>query len=163
MISELSFSRHLFFSFLKNQIYAVFGLILSFYSAQQFLTPQMRLVTPFTFEDITQFSVDPHARLAASPQNTFKTQPGKFDAYQQSGKEFLFFAAELSEGQKAIVEFFDDKIKSIMESIYNIGIHKKLSPDEYSQLDLTAKLAVFDALIVVWQLKTRWDAVRPYR
>ena len=132
------------------------------YSAQQFLTPQMRLVTPFTFEDITQFAVDPHARLAASPQNTFKTQPGKFDAYKQSVKEFLFFAAELSEGQKAIVEFFDDKIKSIMESIYMIGIHKKLSPDEFSQMDLTAKLAVFDALIVVWQLKTRWDAVRPY-
>ena len=33
------------------------------YSSQQFLTPQMRLVTPFTFEDITQFSVDPHARV----------------------------------------------------------------------------------------------------
>ena len=33
------------------------------YSAQQFLTPQMRLVTPFTFEDITQFSIDPHARI----------------------------------------------------------------------------------------------------
>ena len=33
------------------------------YSSQQFLTPQMRLVTPFTFEDITQFSLDPHARM----------------------------------------------------------------------------------------------------
>ena len=44
----------------------------------------------------------------------------------------------------------------------HIAHHKKLSPDEYSQLDLTTKLAAFDALIVVWQLKTRWDAVRPF-
>lgn len=35
------------------------------YAAQQFLTPQMRLVTPFTFEDVSQFSIDPHARIAA--------------------------------------------------------------------------------------------------
>ena len=38
----------------------------------------------------------------------------------------------------------------------------RLSPDEYSQLDITTKLAVFDALIVIWQFKTRWDAVRPF-
>ena len=74
----------------------------------------------------------------------------------------MFFASDLSEGQKAISEFFDDKIKSIFESTLHIAHHKKLSPDEYSQLDLTTKLAVFDALIVVWQLKTRWDAVRPF-
>ena len=37
-----------------------------------------------------------------------------------------------------------------------------MSPDEYSQLDVTTKLAVFDALIVIWNFKTRWDAVRPF-
>ena len=94
--------------------------------------------------------------------NTFKSQAGEFDAYKKSVKELLFFASDLSEGQKAISEFFDDKIKSIFESTLHIAHHKKLSPDEYSQLDLTTKLAVFDALIVVWQLKTRWDAVRPF-
>jgi hypothetical protein len=85
-----------------------------------------------------------------------------FDTYHRSVNELLFFAADLSEGQKAIAEFFDDKIRSIMESTFHIGMHKKLSPDEYSQLDLTTKLAVFDTLIATWQLKTRWDAVRPF-
>jgi hypothetical protein len=33
------------------------------YAAQQFLTPQMRLVTPFTFEDVSQFSAVPHGRI----------------------------------------------------------------------------------------------------
>jgi hypothetical protein len=33
------------------------------YSAQQFLTPQMRMVTPFTFDDVSQFTIDPHARI----------------------------------------------------------------------------------------------------
>ena len=41
------------------------------YSSQQFLTPQMRLVTPFTFEDITQFSLDPHARMPVEVRRTF--------------------------------------------------------------------------------------------
>jgi len=62
-------------------------------------------------------------------------------------KELLFFASELSEGQKAISEFFDDKIKSVFASTLHKGLRKNLSPDEFSQLDLTTKLAVFDALI----------------
>ena len=33
------------------------------YAAQQFLTPQMRLVTPFTFENVSTFSLDPHLRI----------------------------------------------------------------------------------------------------
>ena len=78
-------------------------------------------------------------------------------------KELLFFASDLSEGQKSISEFFDDKIKSVFQSTFHMGMLKQLSPDEYSQLDLTTKLAIFDVLIVNWNLKTRWDAVRPFR
>ena len=103
-----------------------------------------------------------HSNFYPQQINTFKSQVGEFDAYKKSVKELLFFASDLSEGQKAISEFFDDKIKSIFESTLHIAHQKKLSPDEYSQLDLTTKLAAFDALIVVWQLKTRWDAVRPF-
>lgn len=91
-----------------------------------------------------------------------RQQPGEFDGYKRSVRELLFFTSELSEGQKAVSEFFDDKIKSILESNFHIGMSHKLSPDEYSQLDLTSKLAAFDSLIVVWQFKTRWDAVRPF-
>lgn len=132
------------------------------YSGQQFLTPQMRLVTPFTFEDLSQFSIDPHARLTSKLFNTLRPQPGKFDTYERSVKELLFFASDLSEGQKSVTEFFDDKIKSVLASTLHMGEHKRLSPDEYSQLDLTTKLAVFDMLIVVWQLKTTWDSCRPF-
>ena len=103
-----------------------------------------------------------HSNFYPQQINTFKSQAGEFDAYKKSVKELLFFASDLSEGQKAISEFFDDKIKSVFESTLHIAHQKKLSPDEYSQLDLTTKLAAFDALIVVWQLKTRWDAVRPF-
>ena len=83
--------------------------------------------------------------------NTFKPQAGRFDTYKKSVKELLFFASELSEGQKAISEFFDDKIKSVFASTLHMGLRKNLSPDEYSQLDLTTKLAVFDALIGKWE------------
>ena len=109
-----------------------------------------------------QLALMNHSNFYPQQINTFKSQAGEFDAYKKSVKELLFFASDLSEGQKAISEFFDDKIKSIFQSTLHIAHHKKLSPDEYSQLDLTTKLAVFDALIVVWQLKTRWDAVRPF-
>ena len=59
------------------------------------------------------------------PENTFKTQPSKYDDYTKSVRELLFFTAELSEGQKAITEFFDDKIKSILASNLHIGNLKK--------------------------------------
>ena len=61
------------------------------------------------------------------PQNSYKTQPGKYDDYTRSVKELLFFTAELSEGQKAISEFFDDKIKSVMASNLHIGNLKRLA------------------------------------
>ena len=61
------------------------------------------------------------------PENSYKTQPGKYDDYTRSVKELLFFTAELSEGQKAISEFFDDKIKSVMASNLHIGNLKRLA------------------------------------
>ena len=76
---------------------------------------------------------------------------------------FLFIFLELRLWTKRISEFFDDKIKSVFQSTFHMGMLKQLSPDEYSQLDLTTKLAIFDVLIVNWNLKTRWDAVRPFR
>ena len=59
------------------------------------------------------------------PENSFKKQQAKYDDYERSVRELLFFTSELSEGQKAISEFFDDKIKSVMESTLHIGNLKK--------------------------------------
>ncbi len=42
------------------------------YAAQQFLTPQMRLVTPFTFEDVSRFELEAHARIGAKVRPKFK-------------------------------------------------------------------------------------------
>ena len=42
------------------------------YAAQQFLTPQMRLVTPFTFEDVSRFELEAHARIGAKVRPEFK-------------------------------------------------------------------------------------------
>ncbi len=39
------------------------------YSAQQFLTPQMRLVTPFTFENPADFTVIDHLRVPIIVRN----------------------------------------------------------------------------------------------
>ena len=59
------------------------------------------------------------------PENSFKRQPAKYDDYEKSVRELLFFTSELSEGQKAISEFFDDKIKSVMATTLHIGNLKK--------------------------------------
>ncbi len=96
------------------------------------------------------------------PQNIIGPTPDRFAQYKKSVRDLLYFSSELTEAQKVVSEFFDDKIRSVFASTYHIAILKKLSPDEFSQLSLTSNLAVFDALIVAWQLKTRWDAVRPF-
>ena len=42
-----------------------FPIHMGIYTEQQFLTPQMRLVTPFTFQSPGTFSIEDHLRLKA--------------------------------------------------------------------------------------------------
>ena len=59
-------------------------------------------------------------------------------------------------------ELFDDKIRSLGFSAVFASQVQGLSLLEFIQYDFLTNLAAFDTGIVIWQEKTKWDAVRPF-
>lgn len=74
----------------------------------------------------------------------------------------LAASANLTESQKLKSELFDNKITSLGFSAVFAEASQGLSLLEFIQLDLLTNMAAFDAGIVVWKEKRRFDAVRPF-
>lgn len=124
------------------------------FKIQQFVTPQMRLTRPMTFQDVNQFTVAPHSRLRQGPQGLVQ--------YKRDTDAVLEVSASLDDEKKMKAEFFDDKIRSIFGSLVHTLQARKLSVEEFIEMTLVMEIGVFDTMIVVWKEKNRWDAVRPF-
>jgi hypothetical protein len=125
---------------------------LGIYKSQQFVTPQYRFVEPYSFSKARQFRV-PKPR---------KSNPKRWRAYRRQADEVLEASANLDEGQKLKAEIFDNKIESLGVSAVFAAVSQGLSLLEFIHLDFLTNMAAFDAGIVIWQEKTRHDAVRPF-
>ncbi len=73
----------------------------------------------------------------------------------------LEISANLTDKQKMLAEFFDDKFDSLASSVIFIIQTRNLTLDEFVHLDLLTNIAGFDTMIFVWQQKRKYDAVRP--
>lgn len=122
------------------------------YKVQQFVTPQFALVEPYAYDDPGAFRVPPPFRSFAFLRHL----------YREQADEVLQVSADLTEPQKLAAELFDDKIRSLGFSAVFAARSQGLSLLEFVQLDFLTNMAAFDAGIVVWQEKRRWDAVRPF-
>jgi len=122
------------------------------FRVQQFVTPQYRLVKPYSFPD-------PNAFHAPVPVNS---DPHNTAGYKQQADEVLAASAGLTDEQKGIAELFDDKIRSIGAVGTFVALTRGLSLDEFVQLDFVGHIAMFDGGIVAWNEKFRYDAVRPF-
>lgn len=129
------------------------------FTVQQFVTPQLRVVTPYSYDDPNQFKAPrPVASILKGPANP----PGNPRAYRQQADEVLAASADLTDEQKLTAEFFDDKIASLGFSALFAAQSNGLTLDEFVQLDFLVNLAAFDTSIAVWNEKYRYDAVRPW-
>ncbi len=81
--------------------------------------------------------------------------------YKSDLDDVLEISANLSDEQKMLAEFFDDKLDSIEKSTGFVVMTRNLTLPEYAAVDLSSNIAAHDALIFVWQQKTKYDAVRP--
>jgi hypothetical protein len=123
------------------------------FTVQSFVTPQMRLVKPYTYKDARQF------RLAA-PDHSDHTRARD---YKRSVDEILAVSAALTDKQKVIAEVFDNKILGIGHSaVISARHHPELGVHGWAHLFLTHFMSTFDPLIAIWHQKTRYDAVRPF-
>lgn len=122
------------------------------YAAQQFVTPQMANVEPFSDFDPRDIRVP--APTASDPQNR--------DAYKAQVDEALALSANLTDEQKMLAEIFDNKVVSFGASFQVVSRRLGLSIEENTMVDFLVMLAIHDATIPTWQEKRRWDAVRPF-
>ncbi|NJR42856.1 MAG: hypothetical protein HC767_09540 [Akkermansiaceae bacterium] len=84
------------------------------------------------------------------------------ELYRKQADDVLAISAGLTDEQKLLAEFFNDKIFSLGFALLHTALSQQLSLMQFVHLDYLANLAAWDAGIVIWQEKTRWDAVRPF-
>lgn len=125
---------------------------LGLYKVQKFVTPQYRLVEPYSYPDPTVFRVPfPRASRARN-----------FRHYKAQADEVLEESATLTDEKKIKAELFDNKIESLGFSAVFAALSQGLSLIEFIQLDFLTNMAAHDAGIFVWQEKAKYDAVRPF-
>lgn len=118
------------------------------YAVQHFVTPQWANTEPYAPFDPREFRVDP-------PVNSDHTN---LSAYQAQADEVIDAVANLTDRQKMIAEFFDNKLRGAIFLPTDKNHHNVV---DFVTFDFLTQTASFDTGIVVWQEKRRYDAVRP--
>ena len=118
---------------------------------QQFVTPQLAVTLPYSYDTPAIFSTPP-------PVDSSPSSPG----YQAQADEVLAASAGLTDRQKMVAEFFDNKLLSLGGSAFFIAVSRGYTVQQFVELDFLTNLAAFDAAIATWQEKYRHDAVRPF-
>jgi len=122
---------------------------------QKFVTPQYRLVKPYSFSTPNRFNTP---KPDASNPNVPK---GRL-AYKQQVDIILSASANLTDHQKMMAELFNNKIFGLGFSAVFAAQSRGLGVIDFIHLDFLTNLAAFDIGIVVWNEKAKWDAVRPF-
>lgn len=149
---------------------------------QQYITPQWANTEPYTV------GLDPRDYRTPDPyKSDYYSNP---QAYKAQAQEVLDAVAALTEEQKMLAEYFDNKARetlffpavealptgdkralvatnacppSLAPPVNGLPVPyaECLNTRDFWQLDFMLHIAQFDAGIVTWQEKTRHDAVRP--
>ena len=122
------------------------------YKEQVFVTPQYARVEPYSYKQAKKYHVTPPV----------DSNHHRFTAYKAQADEVLAYSAALTDEMKMKAELFDNKILSLGFSAVFAAQSRGLSLLQFIQLDFLTNMAAFDAGIVTWQEKVRYDAVRPF-
>ena len=128
---------------------------------QKFIAPHWENVRPFALSSARQF--DTHPAVAAGPL----LQNGNTQIYAANVEEILKYSRELTPQRKLIVEYWADGPESELPPGHWGLLAQHLSKRNNHSIEKDAKMffamhnASFDAGIVVWHLKRKYDSVRP--
>jgi hypothetical protein len=123
------------------------------FQVQQFVTPQLRVTKPFTYDDPEKFLIPP-------PHNS--DYEGNRAGYKRQTDEILAASAGLTDATKMRAEFFDDKFRGIGYSSAVAALNRGIGIDKFVEHVAAADMGAFDALIAVWYDKWKYQAVRPF-
>ena len=125
------------------------------YVGQQFVTPQWANTEPYT-------DIDPRKIRAPAPTKSNHVNTAD---YREQADEVLNAVANLTDRKKIIAEYFDNKARGTLffpaVKAFNHETGQPKNTMEFWQLDFLLHIAEFDAGIVAWQEKARYDTVRP--
>jgi len=122
-------------------------------NVQQFVTPQWANTEPLTE------GFNPRSVRADTP--TKSDYENNMEGYREQASEVLHAVANLDDYQKMVAEYFDNKAREV---IFFPAVEVNPSTfrtADFYRLDFMLHIAQFDAGIVTWQEKARYDAVRP--
>lgn len=123
-------------------------------SVQTFVAPHWQNVIPFALTSASQFRPGPPAQFGSA-------------AYQTQAQEIVDLTANLTDRQKAIIEYWADGPASELPPGHWCLFTQAVSRRDSLTLDADVKLffavtnALFDASIVAWDAKRAYDSVRP--
>lgn len=121
------------------------------FRAQRFVTPQLALTRPYSYDDPNDFAV---------PAPTASEDPSSA-AYRAQADHVLEMSASLTDEQKMMAELYDNKIQGLGFSALFAAQSNRLDLARFVEYDFVTNFAAFDAAIAVWHAKARYDAVRP--
>lgn len=122
------------------------------FRSQVFVTPQLGQVTPYT--DLWGLN-PPLAAPEASDVNNLA-------AYRAQADAVISATAAITEEQRMLSEFFENKLFSLPVSMVVAAMQDGLNLMEFVHVFFAQEAAVFDAGIWVWHHKRAFDAVRPF-
>lgn len=128
-------------------------------ATQSFIAPHWENVTPFALTSADQLDTVP---LAPAPD--ILKNPGH---YENNVNEILHYSKDLDPAQKLIVEYWADGPESELPPGHWGLFAQFVSQRDRHSIDQDVKMffalhnASFDAGIVAWHLKRRFDGVRP--
>ncbi len=125
------------------------------FQVQQFVTPQMRVTLPYSYDTPNRFSTP-------APVKSRLRGAGGMRLYREQVDEVLAVSAALTDEQKMAAQLFDDKLLSLGFSTLHATFFNGLTLEEFVQYDFLVNVAAFDAAIAVWNEKYKHDAVRPF-
>lgn len=121
------------------------------FQVQQFVTPQLQKVRPYSYADPREFR---------GPKPTASDHRNR-RAYRRQADDILAMSASLTDEQKMKCEMFDDKFTSLGAAVGSASGNAALDLDGWVHLHAVADTATFDASIAAWYNKNVYDTVRP--
>ncbi|MFO1350534.1 MAG: vanadium-dependent haloperoxidase [Gammaproteobacteria bacterium] len=139
------------------------------YDIQLFTTPHWGAVQPFAMASGAEFRPPPPPQLGSNAAYTDATgkQTSHDQAYRDQVAEVLRLSAELSDRDKAIVEYWADALRTETPAGHWNLIARGISARDQHSLDDDVKMyfalngALLDAGIATWDAKRHYDYVRP--
>ena len=121
------------------------------YTVQRHATPQWANTAPFS--NLNPRDVRMPAPTASYIANSLR--------YRYQAERVLKMSSDLTDEEKMLIEFFDNKLRDVLQIENPFKLSPTLSTAEDVRIHFLLNMAGHDAGIIAWQEKMRYDAVRP--